>query len=74
MLYDGNVITNSSQPVQARHNGTFNLAFVDGHVKSIQASETGSANQFVTGKPVRIYTIGANGGFYTGRNDCRGMP
>ncbi|MCS6859249.1 MAG: DUF1559 domain-containing protein [Abditibacteriales bacterium] len=83
MLYDGNVsnqIVNSQpfphqfQPVQARHTDTFNVAFADGHTKAIQASQTGTTSQFVTNQPLKVYTIGANGGFYKGMTECYGMP
>jgi len=78
MQYDGNVIANSTQPVQGRHNGNFVANFVDGHVKTIQATETGAtATQFSTtgiGRTIKLYRIGANGGFYAGMQDCRGMP
>ncbi len=77
MQYDGNVIANTTQPVQARHNGNFVAAYVDGHVKSIQATESGAATQFSTtgiGRPIKLYIIGANGGFYRNMRDCRGLP
>ena len=76
-LYDGNVIVDQSQPVQARHSGNFDAFFADGHVKAIQATETGASTQFSTtgkGPAVKIYTIGANGGFYAGKIECRGIP
>ena len=76
--YDGNVIFDTRQPVQARHNGTFNASFVDGHVKAISAKDTGAtAPQFSTtgvGRPIKIYTIGQNGGFYRDRMDAAGIP
>src|SRR5207247_1295621 len=78
MHYDGNVIANSTQPVQGRHNGNFVANFADGHVKTIQATDTGTtATQFSTtgvGRSIKLYRIGANGGFYSGMQDCRGMP
>lgn len=74
LLYDGNVLDTQEQPVHALHNGLFNAGFVDGHVKAIKASRTGEGKQFTTGKPVKIYTIGASGGFYTGMKECRGIP
>jgi prepilin-type processing-associated H-X9-DG protein len=76
-LYDGNVIVDRSQPVQARHASTFNAAFVDGHVKALQALETGATTQFSTtgqGRALKVYTIGANGGYYAGKTECRGVP
>jgi prepilin-type N-terminal cleavage/methylation domain-containing protein/prepilin-type processing-associated H-X9-DG protein len=76
-LYDGNVIVDRSQPVQARHASTFNAAFVDGHVKALQALETGATTQFSTtgqGRAIKVYTIGANGGYYAGKTECRGVP
>jgi prepilin-type N-terminal cleavage/methylation domain-containing protein/prepilin-type processing-associated H-X9-DG protein len=78
MQYDGNVIANTSQPVQGRHTATFTAAFVDGHVKAIQATDTGTtATQFSTtgiGRPIKLYVIGASGGFYKGMQACSGIP
>jgi len=77
MQYDGNVNFDTTQPVQARHNGTFVANYVDGHVKAISARETGASTQFSTtgvGKPIKIYTIGANGGFYKDMTACVGIP
>ncbi len=77
MIYDGNVIEDQSQPVQARHNGTFTASYVDGHVKAMQAAPDGTARQFsfpVAGRELKVYKIGARGGFYAGRRDCRGIP
>jgi prepilin-type N-terminal cleavage/methylation domain-containing protein/prepilin-type processing-associated H-X9-DG protein len=77
MLYDGNVIANQVQPVQARHSGTFSLAFVDGHVRSISATESGSAPQFATkgtGRAIKLYTIGIGGGHYAGMIEVKGYP
>lgn len=83
MIYDGNTILPQgsqvqSQIVQGRHNELFNSAFADGHSKGIQAKENGQrANQFtVTGrvKSLKIYVVGANGGFYANRNDILGFP
>jgi prepilin-type N-terminal cleavage/methylation domain-containing protein/prepilin-type processing-associated H-X9-DG protein len=77
-LYDGDVIANQTQPVQARHSSNFDALFVDGHVKAIQASETGATTtQFSTtgrGPTVKLYRIGAGGGFYAGKTECRGYP
>jgi prepilin-type N-terminal cleavage/methylation domain-containing protein/prepilin-type processing-associated H-X9-DG protein len=76
-LYDGDVIVDQSQPVQARHTGNFDTIFADGHVKAVRAVETGASTQFSTtgkGKAVKIYTIGMNGGFYAGKIEGRGFP
>jgi prepilin-type N-terminal cleavage/methylation domain-containing protein/prepilin-type processing-associated H-X9-DG protein len=76
-IYDGDVIANQNQPVQARHSSTFDALFVDGHVKAIQASESGAATQFSTtgvGRAVKLYRIGSGGGFYAGKAECRGIP
>ena len=81
-LYDGNVTFGAGpgeqiQLAQARHTGTFSAAFADGHVKSVQAKETGKANQFTVfgpGKELKVYTIGAGGGFYAGMTECKGQP
>jgi prepilin-type N-terminal cleavage/methylation domain-containing protein/prepilin-type processing-associated H-X9-DG protein len=77
MLYEGNVIPNQVQPVQARHSGTFGVAYVDGHVRSIAATESGQSPQFSTKAPtktVQLYTIGAGGGHYAGMIECKGFP
>jgi prepilin-type N-terminal cleavage/methylation domain-containing protein/prepilin-type processing-associated H-X9-DG protein len=77
MLWDGNVTNTQEQIVQARHSETFNVNFVDGHVKSVQARETGTATQFSTtgpGRPLKTYTIGSQGGVYAGMRECRGIP
>jgi len=78
LLYDGNVLADQTQPVQARHSDTFSVGFVDGHAKAIQAQDTGlTGTQFSTtgiGRTIRLYRIGANGGFYAGRIDCLGIP
>jgi prepilin-type processing-associated H-X9-DG protein len=77
MQYDGNVIVTQQQPVQARHTATFSASYVDGHVKAIQATESGNSTQFSTtgiGREIKLYTIGAGGGFYAGMIECRGMP
>jgi prepilin-type N-terminal cleavage/methylation domain-containing protein len=82
MTYDGNAATIPPMPVavqvvQARHTATFNLNYVDGHAKAVQAKQTGTAQQFTVfgpGKGLKIYTIGANGGYYAGQVECRGIP
>jgi len=82
MTYDGNVAvgatpTGQTQPVQARHSETFNLNFVDGHAKSIQAKQTGTAPQFTVfgpGRQLKIFRIGAAGGFYANMIEVRGIP
>ena len=73
LIYDGNVTQTQTQPVQARHNGTFVAGYADGHVKALQAEKTGTATHF-TGSTINIYTIGANGGFYAGMTDAQGIP
>ena len=82
LAYDGNVTSGANpgqqvQLVQARHQQSFNAGFVDGHVKSIQATETGTAKQFTVmgpGRDLKTYKIGARGGFYAGMNECLGIP
>jgi prepilin-type N-terminal cleavage/methylation domain-containing protein/prepilin-type processing-associated H-X9-DG protein len=82
MTYDGNVAPGAApglqvQLVQARHTNTFNASFVDGHTKAVQAKETGTANQFTVfgpGRGLKVYTIGAGGGFYAGLTECVGIP
>jgi len=73
-LYDGSASQTQQQIVQAPHNDTYDVGFIDGHVKAVQAKETGTATQFSAIGPANVqlktYTIGANGGFYTGRRDC----
>jgi prepilin-type N-terminal cleavage/methylation domain-containing protein/prepilin-type processing-associated H-X9-DG protein len=76
-IYDGNVIVDQSQPVQARHSGNFDTIFADGHVKAVRAVVSGASTQFSTtgqGKAVKLYTIGSNGGFYAGKIEGRGFP
>ena len=42
LLYDGNVIFDGSQPVQARHQDAFEVAYADGHVRAVhQAMQAG---------------------------------
>ena len=77
MLYDGNVSSDGSQPVQARHSGSFVASYADGHAKAIKARESGAGTQYAIpppGRPIKLYTIGAGGGFYEGRQDARGIP
>jgi prepilin-type N-terminal cleavage/methylation domain-containing protein/prepilin-type processing-associated H-X9-DG protein len=82
MLYDGNVTSGAApgqqiQLVQARHVETFNAAYVDGHVKSVHATKTGTANQFTVMGPgplLDVFTIGKSGGFYEGLTECLGIP
>lgn len=72
--YDGNVTDTQAQPVQARHNGTFDAGFADGHVKAISAAKTGTANHFTMAKTINVYQIGAGGGYYSGMTECSGIP
>jgi prepilin-type N-terminal cleavage/methylation domain-containing protein/prepilin-type processing-associated H-X9-DG protein len=83
MTYDGNVAVGpfpgaQLQIVQARHNETFDVSFVDGHAKAIQAKKNGNTtNQFTVfgpGKVLNLYTIGIAGGFYAGMVECNGIP
>src|SRR5688572_6099438 len=82
MIYDGNVAvgaspTGQTQPVQARHSETFNLNFVDGHAKAIQAKQVGTARQFTVfgpGRELKVFRIGAAGGFYANMNEVKGIP
>jgi len=83
MNYDGNVAFGQFpgqqvQLVQARHNGVFNANYVDGHARAIQAIETGgTANQFTVfgpGRSLKVYRVGANGGFYRDLIECLGIP
>ena len=66
------------QIVQPRHNENFNANYADGHSKAIKGTDTKtSAPQFTVfgpGKTLEIWKIGANGGFYTGMNECQGIP
>jgi prepilin-type processing-associated H-X9-DG protein len=76
MQYDGNVSNTQAQIVQARHTGTFNVNFVDGHTKAVSARETGTTTQFSTtgpGKSLKVYTIGIAGGIYQNMQECRGI-
>ncbi|GAB4466954.1 MAG: hypothetical protein OHK0029_38580 [Armatimonadaceae bacterium] len=82
MTYDGNTAFGTAnqqlQLVQGRHQQNFNAGFADGHVKAIQARETGTtAPQFTVtgpGRELRVFVVGANGGFYAGQNEIRGIP
>ncbi len=77
MQYDGNITATQVQAVQARHSSTFTANFADGHTKAIQATEVGASRQFSTtgvGKALRMYRIGASGGFYANQQECRGIP
>jgi prepilin-type N-terminal cleavage/methylation domain-containing protein/prepilin-type processing-associated H-X9-DG protein len=80
--YDGNTAVAATagaqrQLVQARHQNTFSASFVDGHVKALQARDTGTTtNQFTVtgpGKSLKIFAIGTPG-FYQGRNEGFGIP
>jgi prepilin-type N-terminal cleavage/methylation domain-containing protein/prepilin-type processing-associated H-X9-DG protein len=77
-IYDGDVIANQNQPVQARHSNNFDAVFADGHVKAVQCAETTATSpQFSTtgvGRAVKLYTIGIGGGFYAGKSEARGIP
>jgi len=82
LLYDGNVGTSpypgmQVQLVQARHSTTFNAAWVDGHASSIPATDTKTTTQQFTvmgpGKSLKVYTIGAKGGFYAGKVEASGL-
>ena len=84
MFFDANVTFDSTgnriSSVQARHSGTFVANFVDGHAKSITATDTGTtARQAlvvpnVTPRAIKIYKIGAQGGFYQNMTQCFGIP
>jgi prepilin-type N-terminal cleavage/methylation domain-containing protein/prepilin-type processing-associated H-X9-DG protein len=82
MTYDGNTANGAGpglqvQLVQARHQENFNASFVDGHVKNIKAKESGKASQFTVagpGRELKVYTIGASGGYYAGKTECLGIP
>jgi prepilin-type N-terminal cleavage/methylation domain-containing protein/prepilin-type processing-associated H-X9-DG protein len=82
MIYDGNTAFGASnaqlQLVQARHQSQMNVSFADGHVKAVQARETGNtAPQFTVagpGRSLKIYSVGVNGGFYAGQTEIRGIP
>jgi prepilin-type N-terminal cleavage/methylation domain-containing protein/prepilin-type processing-associated H-X9-DG protein len=75
MHYDGNVDNIGRQPVQARHNEGFNASFVDGHAKAIKSTDTGTTRgQLGTNRPLKIWRIGAGGGFYANSDQCFGRP
>ena len=83
MSYDGNVTFGATpfspqvQIVQARHSENFNANFVDGHARNIHATQVGTAQQFTVfgpGKTLKVWKIGANGGFYTNMIECLGIP
>ena len=79
MQYDGNSLNDAfqTQAVQARHSDNVNANYADGHLKSCQARQTGSGNQFTVegaGAAAKIYTIGADGGYYVNWQDCARLP
>ncbi len=89
MTYDANTTFGVTlekpeiQLVQARHSETFDANFMDGHAKSIKATDTKTtAPQFVVspqgtpmpGRALKVYKIGAQGGFYKDLTECRGIP
>jgi prepilin-type processing-associated H-X9-DG protein len=77
MHYDGNTNTSQQQLVQARHQNMFDASFVDGHAKAMQATQTGTSQQFTVmgpGKQLKVYKVGSNGGFYAGQSECNGIP
>ena len=84
MTYDANVTFDATQnrvsSAQARHSETFTANFVDGHAKAIKATDTKTtAPQAlvvpgVTPRAIKIYKIGAQGGFYKDKTECRGIP
>jgi prepilin-type processing-associated H-X9-DG protein len=77
LQYDGNCIADGSQVAQPRHSGSLNANFADGHVSTLKATESGSSTKFSTtgvGDPLKLFTIGAGGGFYQGTTGCNGIP
>ena len=89
MTYDANTTFGTSlaepqvQLVQARHSESFVANFVDGHAKSIKATDTKMTSpQFIVsptgtpsqGRALKVYKIGAQGGFYQDKTSCRGIP
>jgi len=82
MHYDGNVTPGehpgtTSQIVQARHNENLNANFADGHTKAMTARQVGTARQFTVfglGRELKVYRIGANGGWYADKTECLGYP
>lgn len=87
MTYDANVTEGSGMSreliVQARHNGTFVANYVDGHARSIGATDTKTQSpqlivnpdgSLSNGPALELYTVGAQGGYYQGMNACFGIP
>ena len=87
MTYDANVIEGPSRSreliVQARHSGTFVANYLDGHAKSIGATETkiqtpqlrvNPDGSLSNGPLLKVYAISAQGGYYQGMNSCFGFP
>jgi prepilin-type N-terminal cleavage/methylation domain-containing protein/prepilin-type processing-associated H-X9-DG protein len=84
MAYDGNTAmgTSAQQPqvqlVQARHQNTFSASFVDGHVKAIQARETGNNRQQFTvagpGRSLREFRIALPNSIYNNLVEAIGIP
>ena len=83
MTYDGNVANGNNpgqqlQIIQPRHNETFDANFVDGHAKAIKGIDTlTTRTQFTVfgpGKALKVWRVGASGGFYTNMVECNGLP
>ncbi len=82
MTYDGNVAIGPGgqqlQIIQPRHSETFNTNYVDGHAKAIKGIDTGTTrNQFTVfgpGKALKVWRVGANGGFYVNLIEMNGIP
>ncbi len=83
MHYDGNVTFGAFpgaqvQLVQARHGDNLNANFADGHSKSMKGLNTGTTvpqfTVFGPGRPIKVYKLGANAGFYANMVECLGIP
>ena len=83
MTYDGNVANGAApgqqlQIIQPRHSETFNTNYADGHAKAIKGINTGTTRTqftvFGPGKALKVWRVGAGGGFYVDMVEMNGIP
>ncbi len=80
MVYDGNLLWQGSggcnlfdSPVDARHTGSVNANWVDGHAKHVKAEPTGQLCEAADGKQVKMFRI-TTAGPYQNRDELWGIP
>jgi prepilin-type processing-associated H-X9-DG protein len=74
LWYDGNLNAQFRSPVDARHNGTGNAAFIDGHVKAIPCTNPGSTYNDLQGARRSFAIVGAAAGPYATAPVPTGFP